>query len=102
MKETVSLPPEPERLNEAGVLTRREIEARILAPLLANLSAEFGREQVFEIARQTIIRIARNQGTQLASSMGGNSLLHFADSMEAWKKDDAMQIEVGLGFRMSG
>lgn len=77
-----------------GVLTRREIEARILGPLLEALSDEFGRQRVLEITRQTIIRIAREQGADLAQSMGGNSLGHFANSLEAWKKDDAMQIEV--------
>jgi len=87
-------PPVADRLNAIGVLTRREIEARILGPLLDALSQEFGRERVLEIARQTIIRIALEQGAQLAQSMGGNSLAHLADSLEAWKKDDALQIEV--------
>ncbi len=87
-------PPEKDRLNAIGVLTRREIEARILAPMLEALSQEFGRERVLEVARQTIIRVAREQGAQLAQSMGGDSLPHLADSLEAWKKDDAMQIKV--------
>jgi predicted ArsR family transcriptional regulator len=82
------------RLNAIGVLTRREIEARILAPLIEALGQEFGRERVLEIARQTIIRVAQEQGKQLAGNMGGNSLEHLAGSLEAWKKDDAMQIEV--------
>jgi predicted ArsR family transcriptional regulator len=82
------------RLNAIGVLTRREIEARILAPLLAALGEEFGHERVLEVARQTVIQIAREQGAQLALSMGGDSLAHLADSLEDWKKDGAMQIEV--------
>ena len=36
----------PDRLNEIGVLKRREIEARIIAPLLEALGHEFGRERV--------------------------------------------------------
>jgi len=89
-----SNPPEENRLNAIGVLTRREIEARILGPMLEALSQEFGRDRVLEVARQTIIRVAQEQGAQLAQSMGGDSLAHLADSLEAWKKDDAMQIEV--------
>jgi hypothetical protein len=81
-------------LNAIGVLTRREIEARILAPLLEALGEEFGRERVLEVAWQTIIRIAREQGAQLAKEMGGCTLAHFAASMENWKKGDAMGIEV--------
>jgi predicted ArsR family transcriptional regulator len=87
-----SLP--PDRLNAIGVLTRREIEARLLAPLLEALSNEFGRERVLEIARQTIIDVARQQGAQLAQSMGGDNLERFAASLDAWKQDDAMRIDV--------
>jgi len=83
-----------DRLNAIGVLTRREIEARILAPLLEALGNEFGRERVLEIARQTIIDVARQQGAQLAQSMGGDDLERFAASLDAWKKDDALQIDV--------
>ena len=86
--------PPPDRLNEIGVLKRREIEGRILAPFLRALSAEFGNERVLEIARQTVVDIARQQGAQLAAEMSGDSLEHFAASLENWKKDDAMQIEV--------
>ena len=91
--EKISFPP-PDPLNVIGVLTRREIEARILGPLLEAFSDEFGRQRVLEITRQTIIRIAREQGAGLAQSIGGSSLAHLADSLEAWKKDDALHIEV--------
>lgn len=84
----------PDRLNEVGVLTRREIEARLVAPLVEAFAQEFGRERVLEITRQTIIRIAREQGAQLSAGMGGCTLAHFAASLDAWKKDDALQIEV--------
>lgn len=85
---------ESDRLNEIGVLTRREIEARILAPFLDAFSAELGRERVMEIAAEVIVRIAREQGSLLAEQMGGCTLAHFADSLHNWMKDDAMQIEV--------
>jgi hypothetical protein len=84
----------PDRLNELGVLNRREIEARILAPLLDALSEAFDRELVLEVTRQTIASIAREQGAALAEQMGGRTLSHFADSMDAWKKDDAMRMQV--------
>jgi hypothetical protein len=84
----------PDQLNALGVLTRREIEARILGPLLDALGDEFGRERVLEIARQVIIRIARQQGAQIAESRGGRSLAHFAASLEDWKVDNALEMEV--------
>lgn len=84
----------PDRLNEIGVLRRREIEARIVAPLLEALGREFERERVLAIAREVIISIAREQGARLAETMGGRTLEHFARSLDFWKKDDALQIEV--------
>ena len=84
----------PARLNALGVLTRREIEARILRPLLDALGDEFGRERVLEITREVIIQIARQQGQQIAESMGDRSLTHFAASLEDWKKDGALETEI--------
>jgi len=81
-------------LNEMGVLKRREIEARIVGPLLEALSKEFGDERVREIAREVIVRIAREQGGRLADAAGGNSLAHFSDSLACWTKDDALQMDV--------
>lgn len=76
------------------MLTRREIEARILASLLEALGEAFDRQRVLEVTRETINRIAKEQGAVLAEEMGGRSLGHFVDSLEAWKKDDALQMEV--------
>jgi predicted ArsR family transcriptional regulator len=81
-------------LNAIGVLKRREIEARLLKPLLEALGDEFGREKVLETTRRVIIEIAREQGRQLAESMGGHSLDRFSQSLEAWKKEDAMEMDV--------
>ena len=83
----------PDTLNEIGVLRRREIEARILMPVLERLGAEFGRDRVFEVARDVIVEVARAQGRELATQMGGSSLAHFASSMENWKKGDAYRME---------
>ena len=49
-------------LNTIGVLKRREIEARILAPVVEALGRELGRERVLQIVRETIVGIARDQG----------------------------------------
>ena len=86
--------PPPDTLNESiGVLTRREVEARILAPLVDALGNEFGRQKVLGILRETIIRIAEEQGALLSQLMGGDSLEHFYKSLEFWTKDGAMEIE---------
>ena len=84
----------PDNLNEIGVLKRREIEARILMPVLTALGEEFGREKVFETARRIIIDVAREQGKELSARMGGDSLGHFATALEDWKKGDAYRMDV--------
>ncbi len=84
----------PDTLNEIGVLRRREIEARILAPLITAFATEFGRERVIEIAKRVIVEIARRQGKALADQLGGNSLDHFISGKDPWVKGDALQVEV--------
>ena len=61
---------------------------------LTALGEEFGREKVFETARRIIIDVAREQGKELASRMGGDSLGHFATALEDWKKGDAYRMDV--------
>jgi hypothetical protein len=77
-----------------GVLTRREVEARILSPLINALGDAFGREEVLAVVRETIVMIARQQGATLSQQMGGNSLKHFVDSLTYWTQDDALEIDV--------
>ncbi|MFT7599876.1 MAG: hypothetical protein ACI8TP_002813 [Acidimicrobiales bacterium] len=84
----------PDTLNDVGVLKRREIEARIVAPLLERLGQEFGEERVYELAREVVVEVAQAQGGELAAHMGGNDLAHFANSMENWTKGGALEIEV--------
>jgi hypothetical protein len=58
-------------LNAIGVLKRREIEVRILAPLVEALGREFSREKVVQIVRETIVGIARDQARQLVQISAG-------------------------------
>jgi predicted ArsR family transcriptional regulator len=76
------------------ILTRREIEARIVAPLLEAFAVELGNERAIEIVQKVILQIAREQGAQLTQQAGGCSLAHFATALEAWKKGDAMEMVV--------
>ena len=77
-----------------GVLTRRETEARILAPIIEALGQKFGREEVVSIIRDTIIRLAQEQGAALAETMGGNGSDHFLESLQYWTRDNALAIDV--------
>jgi hypothetical protein len=86
--------PDRDVLNEVGVLRRREIEARIVGPLLARLGDEFGRDRVRELAREVIVEVAREQGAALAAAAGSNDLPAFAAALGAWSRDGALESEV--------
>lgn len=93
--EQQSTTPPPDTLTaRIGVLTRRETEARILAPIIDALGERFGREEVVGVVRETIIRVAQEQGAELSAQMGGDSLDHFTDSLKYWTQDDALEIEI--------
>jgi L-2-amino-thiazoline-4-carboxylic acid hydrolase len=77
-----------------GVLTRREVEARMLKPVIDALGEAFDRDEVLSVVRDTIVRIAREQGAALGRQMGGNSLKHFVDSLSYWTQDGALEIDV--------
>jgi len=77
-----------------GVLTRREVEARILKPIIDDLGEAFGRDAVRAVLRDAIFKIARKQGAALSRQIGGNSLKHFVDSLAYWTKDGALEIDV--------
>lgn len=83
-----------DRLNAVGVLTRREIEARILAPVIDALGQRFGRDEVVAVVRQVVGDIAREQGRAMAASRGDASLPSFARTLGPWTKDDALRLTV--------
>ena len=90
----IDQPPDDNLNTKIGVLTRREVEARILAPIIDALGNRFGHEQVLDVVRESIVQIATDQGAELAEHMGGNSLQHFVDSLRYWTEDNALEIEV--------
>jgi len=77
-----------------SLLSRREIEARLIAPLLEAFSDEFGRDITFEIACRTIVRMAEEQGQQLAAGLGARGLQEFAGVLESWTQDGALELDV--------
>jgi hypothetical protein len=85
--------PNADTLNEVGVLKRREIEARIVAPLLERLAAEYG-DGVYSVAGDVIVDVAREQGAALAAQVGDTSLPAFAAGLGAWSADGALESEL--------
>ena len=90
-----STAPKPDTLTQQiGVLTRREVEARVLAPIIDALGEKFGRAQVIDVVRDAIVKLSRQQGAELADAMGGNDCVKFESSLQYWTKDDALKLDV--------
>ncbi len=81
-------------LNEIGILKRREIETRILAPILEALGKQFGRVEVLEITANTVCEIARQQGKELAAQLGKNDLEAYGKSVESWSRGGALRLQI--------
>jgi hypothetical protein len=76
------------------LLQRREIEARIVGPLLRAFEAALGRERTLEIVRGVIAELARQGGAELARQLGEASLTAFASCLDRWREGGALEIEV--------
>jgi len=81
-------------LNQISILARREIEARILSPVLKAFIKEFGKERTLKIVEPIIQSLAREAGTEMASLLGQNTLEAFSKSLVFWTREDALQIDL--------
>ncbi|MGB9698242.1 MAG: L-2-amino-thiazoline-4-carboxylic acid hydrolase [Thermodesulfobacteriota bacterium] len=81
-------------LSQISILARREIEARILGPILKAFIQEFGRERTIKMVAAIIESIAKETGAQLAKTLGDNSLEAYARGHSLWTKEDALQMEI--------
>lgn len=79
---------------ELSLLRQREIEARIVGPLIRAFAAEVGRERALEIAAAVIRDLARESGAELARLLGERTLEAFAQSLDRWRANGALEIEL--------
>lgn len=77
-----------------SILERREIEARIVGPLIQELCSELGSESALALVRRVIQRLGEEAGTELAKDLGEASLDAFAKGLERWRRSGALEIEV--------
>ena len=76
-----------------GVLTRRETEARVIAPFVGSLIKAFGKEKVLLILEETVMTLARNQGSSMAKEYG-NDVSAFLETLKFWTQDGALEIDL--------
>lgn len=77
-----------------SLLQRREIEARIVGPLIRAFGAEFGEDKSLEIVRAVITELARASGAELALALGEQGLEAFANTLDRWKEGGALELEI--------
>ena len=76
-----------------GVLTRRETEARVIAPFVDSLIKSFGKEKIIPILEDTVMTLARNQGSSMAKEYG-NDVSAFLETLKFWTQDGALEIDL--------
>jgi hypothetical protein len=76
------------------LLEQRAIEARIVGPLVRAFGDHLGREKTLQIVAGVIRELARESGAALAESLGASTLQAFAGSLDRWRENGALEIEM--------
>lgn len=76
------------------LLRQREIEAGVIAPLVAAFAAEVGADRAKEIAAGVIKQLAREGGCAAAAALGGNGLPELKRAVERWTEGGALELDV--------
>ncbi|VTS01365.1 L-2-amino-thiazoline-4-carboxylic acid hydrolase [Tuwongella immobilis] len=76
------------------LLEQREIEAKILGPILRAFAAELGESRTREILAGVIRQLAHDAGCAAAESAQGNTLTHLQATIERWRGGNALSLEV--------
>lgn len=84
----------PDPAAKLTLLERREIEARIVGPLVRGFIEEFGAERTLAVVRRVVSNLAREAGEDQARALGDTSLEAFASVMERWRAGGALEIEM--------
>ena len=76
------------------LLQQREIEAKIVGPLIRGFAAEIGEEKALEVVRSVIVNLAHEAGADLAGRLGEASLEAFARGIDRWTEGGALEMEI--------
>jgi hypothetical protein len=76
------------------LLQRREIEARIVGPLIRGFIDAMGHDAALDVVRRVITDLARQGGSDLAARLGDASLSAFAQALDLWREGGALEIDL--------
>jgi len=77
-----------------ALLHQREIEARIVGPLVRAFAVELGEEKTLDLVRAVTAALAREGGGELARSLGEATLTAFARCLDRWTEGGALELEI--------
>lgn len=77
-----------------SLLHQREIEARVIGPLVRAFAEEVGPDRALAVLRRVVVDLARRGGEDLAERLGADSLEAFAGALDLWRENDALRIEM--------
>src|SRR5262249_39644589 len=77
-----------------SLLQRREIEAKVVGPIIRAVRAELGEEKTMALLRGVIADLARRGGAELARQLGEATLEAFASSLDRWCEGGALEIDL--------
>ena len=81
-----------EGYKEITMLQQREIEARVLAPLIRAFCREFGEERALETARRAIKDMARESGRAVSAAHGGGLASLRKNCVEKFNEGGALTV----------
>lgn len=76
------------------LLERRELEAKIVGPLIRGFIEKLGRDEALDVVRKVITDLARQGGADLAARLGSASLEAFSEALALWSEAGALEIDV--------
>jgi hypothetical protein len=76
------------------LIDQREIEARIVGPLIRAFADAVGEKRTLEIVRGLIENLAREGGSDLAQALGSHTLEAFAQGLDRWRENGALEIQM--------
>ena len=76
-------------IDEMPILVRREVEARVIGPIMTAFIDKLGREEALAVLRPIIEDLARESGRTAARMAGGDGCKDLARAMEQWSAGGA-------------
>lgn len=78
---------------EIPLLQQREIEAKVLGPIIRAFCCEFGKERTYEVVRRTLKNASFESGAETAAKAGQGLESLKENCIKKWNEGGALEIE---------